>query len=330
MFNDGSCSECILAESIRQGIPILNHSLFINTATRKRLLVKVDAAPLVGTDGEITGGVQVFRHVPSVQRKKVRQDAVVSTVHDQTPLVDIQTFGSFCLKMNGKPLYDRFWKGRRSKELLKAIIALGGTKVSMEKLSLLLWPDSDGDRALNNLKMALSRLRRIGGDECSVPSNWLAVKHQRVSLVRSVCRVDALEFVRKLEKSNDLESVQSLRHALALYTNDFLPQDETPWTTPFQDHLRTLFIEGVLQLASLKDVEDDVVLAFLEQARHSDPLHEGVYACLMEHYIQVGFPAIALDIFHKAEKNIYLRTGISPGTVLQSLAKRAKNIGLLH
>lgn len=330
VFNGGSCTECILGESIEQGIPIVNRSLFMTTAQGKQILVNINTTPLMGTDGEITGGVQVFRHVPNAQERKGIPGSVAPLAEAQAPAVNIQTFGSFCLKMNGEPLYDRFWKGRRSKELLKAIIAFGGTKVSMEKLSLLLWPDSDGDRALNNLKMALSRLRRIGGDECSVPSNWLAVKHQRVSLVRSVCRVDALEFGRKLEKSNDLESVQSLQHALTLYTNDFLPQDETPWITSFRDHLRTLFIEGVLHFASLKDAEDDIVLAFLEQARHSDPLHEGVYACLMEHYIQVGFPAIALDVFHKAEKSIYLRAGISPGAVLQSLAKRAKKIGLFH
>jgi PAS domain S-box-containing protein len=319
VFNAGSCNE-----SIKQGISIVNRSLFITTALGKRILVKTKTTPLVGTDGEIIGGVQVFRHVSSVRGRRVILDSVVPLAHGQAPTVNIQTFGGFCLKMNGQSLYDRLWKGRRSKELLKAIIALGGVKVSMEKLSSLLWPDSDGDHALNNLKMALSRLRRIGGDEYSVPSNWLAVKHHRVSLVRSVCRVDALEFGRKLERISDLENRQSLQHVLTLYTNDFLPQDETPWITPFRDHLRTLFIKGVLHFATLKNIEDEVVLVFLEQARHSDPLHEGVYACLMTHYIKAGFPATALDVFHKAEKIIYLRTGISPGAVLQSLARQAK------
>lgn len=314
LFNTGSCDECILAESIRQDKPILNRSLFINTAQGKKILVIIDTTPLLDSNGKIRGGVQLFRQESHVENQKVPRI---------TP-VTIQTLGSFCMKINGQPLYDRLWKGRRSKELLKAIIVLGGTKVSLEKLSSLLWPDSDGDHALNNLKMALSRLRHIGGDECAIPSNWLVVKHHRVSLLRSVCRVDALEFGKKLESVSATENRQLLQQTLALYDSDFLPQDEAPWISPFRDHLRTLFIEGVLHLAALNTTEDDLILAFLEQARHSDPLHEGVYACLMEHYIEAGFPATALDIFHKAEKNISLRAGISPGAVLQSLANRAK------
>jgi PAS domain S-box-containing protein len=323
VFNGGSCGDCILAESIRLGRPIIDKTLYISTAQGKRLLVKINTTPLVGSDGKITGGVQVFRHISDTKGEKVILDSVATLPHNTLPAVSIQTLGVFCLKINGQPLYDRVWKGRRSKELLKTIIALGGTKVSMEKLSSLLWPDSDGDRALNNLKMALSRLRRIGGDEYAMPSNWLAVKQQQVSLVRSVCRVDALEFGRKLEEIDDMDNEQSLRRVLTLYTNDFLPQDETPWINPFRDHLRTLFVKGVLHFASLKGTEDEVLLALLEQARHSAPLHEGVYSCLMKHYLKAGFPATALHIYHKAEKIISLRTGIAPGVVLQSLARKA-------
>lgn len=327
VFNDGRCHQCILSESIRQQKPMANHSLFINTAHGKRILVTISTTPLVDADGRISGGVQVFRHVSGVHGQEI---VIPAMNHSQPAEVEIQTLGSFCLKMNGQPLYDRLWKGRRSKELLKAIIALGGSKVSMEKLSSLLWPDSDGDRALNNLKMALSRLRRIGGDEFTIPSNWLVVKHQRVSLVRSVCRVDALEFGRKLEKIHTIGCEQSLQQVLVLYTSDFLPQDETPWITPFRDHLRTLFVEGVLHFSSLKNREDEVVLTFLEQARHLAPLNEHVYARLMEHYLKAGFPATALDVFQKAEKIISLQAGIAPGIVLQSLARQARKSGLIH
>jgi len=325
VFSNNGCHQCILSESIRQCKPIVKQSLFINTAHEKRILVTISATPLVDGDGNISGGVQVFRHVPVIHGQEIVSSFDLTLDDGQPVEVEIQTLGSFCLKMNGRPLYDRLWKGRRSKELLKAIIALGGSKVSMEKLSLLLWPDSDGDRAFNNLKMALSRLRRIGGEEFPILSSWLVVKHQRVSLVRSVCRVDALEFGRKLEKIRNSESEQLLQQALVLYTNDFLPQDETPWINNFRDHMRTLFVEGVLHFSSLKYREVEASLAFLEQARHLAPLNENVYARLMEHYLKAGFPATALDVFYKAEKIIFLQAGIAPGGVLQSLARQAQN-----
>lgn len=328
VFKACGCDDCILAESIRRGKPLVSHSRFITTAQGKRLLVNINATPLVGGDGKISGGVQVFHLVSSAEDQDVIPDAVSTSVRGPEPIVNIQTFGSFCLKVNGRPLFDRLWKGRRSKVLLKAIIALGGSKVSMEKLAMVLWPDSDGDRAMNNLKMALSRLRRIGGDEFSIPPNWLVVKHRRVSLVRSMCWVDALEFARELRHINNFDGAQSLQHVLALYSNDFLPQDETPWIYPFREHLRKLFLEGALHFATLQNADSEVVQAFLEQARHVDPLNEAVYACLMKHYIEAGFPATALDIYHKAEKNIFLQTRIAPGKVLQSLAEQAKKASI--
>ncbi len=241
------------------------------------------------------------------------------------PPVTIQAFGNFHLTINHRRIYDRQWKGRRLKQLLKAVIALGGTKVSLDRLSYLLWPDSDGDRALNCLKMALSRLRRIGGDDYPAPSNWLVVKHRRISLVQSVCKVDALEFLRQTQEIANSESVKSLQQTLALYKNDFLPNDEEPWVCAFRDHLRKLFVEGVLHLASLENTDKETLITLLEQASHSDPLHEGVYACLMEQYMKAGAPAYALDIFHKAEKAISLQTGLQPGAPLQSLAVQAKH-----
>ena len=75
--------------------------------------------------------------------------------------------------------------------LLLALIGEGGYKVPAERLSDLLWPDSDGDQAAQNLKVALHRLRRLGCAPDEAPVNWIHVKHGHVSLARSLCWVDA-------------------------------------------------------------------------------------------------------------------------------------------
>lgn len=105
--------------------------------------------------------------------------------------VRIHTLGEFRVEIKGRRLYDRDWKGQRTKSLLLALIGEGGYKVPAERLSDLLWPDSDGDQAAQNLKVALHRLRRLGcaPDEAAV--NWVHVKHGHVSLSRSLCWVDA-------------------------------------------------------------------------------------------------------------------------------------------
>ncbi len=105
--------------------------------------------------------------------------------------VCIHTQGEFVVEIRGRRLYDRDWKGQRTKSLLQALIHAGGYKVPAERLSDLLWPDSDGDQAAQNLKVALHRLRRLGCAPDEVPVNWIHVKHGQVSLARSLCWVDA-------------------------------------------------------------------------------------------------------------------------------------------
>ncbi len=104
--------------------------------------------------------------------------------------VRIHTLGEFVVEIRGRRLYDRDWKGQRTKSLLLALIHEGGYKVPAERLSDLLWPDSDGDQAQQNLKVALHRLRRLGCAPGEAPVNWIHVRHGQVSLARSLCWVD--------------------------------------------------------------------------------------------------------------------------------------------
>ena len=115
------------------------------------------------------------------------------------PHVRIHTQGEFIVEIKGRRLYDRDWKGQRTRSLLLALIGEGGYKVPVERLSDLLWPDSDGDQALQNLKVALHRLRRLGCAQDEAPVNWIHVKHGRVSLARSLCWVDVHQSVTDLE-----------------------------------------------------------------------------------------------------------------------------------
>ena len=109
------------------------------------------------------------------------------------PRVRVQTLGEFIVEIDGRRIYDRDWKGQRTRMLLVALICEGGQKVPASRLADMLWPDAEGDKALQNLKVALHRLRRLGCREGDEPVNWVHVKQGRVSLVRGLCWVDVLE-----------------------------------------------------------------------------------------------------------------------------------------
>ncbi len=116
---------------------------------------------------------------------------------------------------------------------------------------------------------------------------------------------------------------------MSLYTGDFLPQDEAGWIIRHRDQLRTLYVKGVLDFCAhcLQRQEYENAFPFLEQARQSDPLHEGIYACLMQIYLRMGYPAKALGIFQHAREVLAAELGIAPGTTLLVLARQAKQQG---
>ena len=169
--------------------------------------------------------------------------------------VRIRTLGDFVVEIKGVPIYDRDWKGVRTKSLLIALICEGGQKVPAERLADLLWPDSDGAQAMQNLKVALHRLRRLGSRGEAAPLNWVHVKHGLVSLPKSLCQVDAHEFLAEASRAGPNEPGR----ALELYRGDFLPASgNQPYVEAYRCHLKGVF--GKLQKRAPQPLKTPAVL----------------------------------------------------------------------
>jgi LuxR family transcriptional regulator, maltose regulon positive regulatory protein len=87
-----------------------------------------------------------------------------------------------------------------------------------------MWPDAEGDAALNAFKTTLSRLRKVGSPE-GEDGEWITVHHKKISLNMELCRVDCCCFVGDLAAGVGEESVEKLAKALDMYADDFLPDD---------------------------------------------------------------------------------------------------------
>lgn len=159
--------------------------------------------------------------------------------------VQITTFGELCVEINGRRLYDRDWHGTRTKTLLKALIVLGGYKVSAERLCDMLWPDADGDVARNNLKVALWRLRHLGCKKGEKPCPWVAIQHGMVSLVSGLCRVDCIEFELNTKAALLTKDTVRLNEALTPGTGVFLALDDSePWIIQHREYLTLLYLHN--------------------------------------------------------------------------------------
>lgn len=74
--------------------------------------------------------------------------------------VRICTFGALEIQVQGEDADDARARGRRTRELLGLVIALGPRPVMQTRLSDELWPDADGDATRARLDTTLLRIRR--------------------------------------------------------------------------------------------------------------------------------------------------------------------------
>ncbi len=155
--------------------------------------------------------------------------------------VVVRTFGSFQLFVDGAPI--RF--GRKSPqkllELLQAMVVLGGADLPEEKLSDMLWPDSEGDAARHALETDVYRLRKLLGN-----SELLTQRGRRLSLDRRRCWVDAWALEAALQRARALppvpdaieELVQMTSAALEIYQGPFLHADERRWAQGYSERIQ--------------------------------------------------------------------------------------------
>jgi len=127
---------------------------------------------------------------------------------------------------------------RRPLELLKALIAYGGTQVSESRLTDALWPRVDGDSAHRSFTSALHRLRKLLGEDRAV-----LLHEGRLSLDRRYFWVDAWEFeelAAQVEAAADPGSVEQLaERMLALYRGPFMADDvDAAWVLQARERMR--------------------------------------------------------------------------------------------
>jgi len=102
--------------------------------------------------------------------------------------LEIFTLGRFQIVRQGKAYTSNGKAQTRPLELLKLIVALDG-KIRSTLASDTLWPETDGAKAANVLKITLNRLRKIIGKETIQQSaGWLTMD-------RTKCWVDKWEVV---------------------------------------------------------------------------------------------------------------------------------------
>lgn len=240
------------------------------------------------------------------------------------PWIEITTLGRFALRVGGRWMPEGSWRGRRSKTLLKALIALGGREVPIERLCDVLWPDADGAQARQNLKVALWRLRRLDGSLGGNVPRWIFSRHAAVSLDSRLCRVDAMDLANPDPTLGG--AGQDAWARLNRYEGDFLPDDDVPPVLAARDRIRREFVAATL--ATAQAVAEGVgsvplsCLTCLARVTAMQPAGESAHELLMTLYLRSGRISDAMVVYLRAERMLKEHLGVDPGPGLMALREK--------
>ncbi len=237
--------------------------------------------------------------------------------------VRVYTFGRFGILRDGRPLTFSRKAQKRPLALLKALIAFGGRAVREEQIADAVWPEAEGDMAIQSMSVALRRLRQLLGHEETVQR-----REGILGLDPRYCWVDAFSFERLLGKAPpQVETgrgdgaAEREEKALALYRGPFLAEDAgRSWTVSMRERLRSRYLSTVGRLGAhwVRSGKWEKARVCYQRGIDVDILAEEFYQSLMRCYLEDGRKAEALSVYDRLE-NTLSSLGVEPSPKTRDL-----------
>lgn len=172
----------------------------------------------------------------------------------------IRSLGGFEVLRNGNPVVPAEWQSKKSRDLLKLLVARRGKPIHRESIIDILWPGMGSPGADNRLSVALSRARTILDPRKQLPpDHYIRGSEDALWLHVQALDIDVLQFLelattglRALRGGDADQAADTLRRAFDLYGGDFLEdQLYDQWTMPIREEARAAFIGVALALGKV-------------------------------------------------------------------------------
>ncbi|GAB6193527.1 hypothetical protein JCM39068_32780 [Desulfocastanea catecholica] len=243
------------------------------------------------------------------------------TVSDLWPWpVRIYTLGRFAIHCHDKPLQGRSKPQRKPLELLTFVICGGEKSVFRAAVAARLWPDTDGDRAVQNLNTTLHRLRKLlGSDKAVVLSNGQLILNSRF------CWIDARHFA-WLAQQIDIPPAspakkEYLARALQMYRGPYMTgYEHMPVATSYREQLEKLWHHTLAAAVPLFVETTSAHRNVLEKALAVDDTAASVLPLFVSSFCNKGRSAEACAIIRRCEA-LLLEQGISFGSKTQAFLR---------
>jgi len=246
--------------------------------------------------------------------------------------IRIQTLGGFALKLDGVPVRSARKAQKKPLELLKVLVSGGGHEVNAAAIAEMLWPEAEGDAALDALEVTLRRLRKLlGRDEA------IKLQEGRLALNEGLCWVDTRAFECAHQRTDavlidggakvtDAELESLAQRLLSLYPGHFLAgDDENSWLLACRQRLASLIFRDLSAIGRLWEDRGAPEKAELIYRRgvELDAVSEMLYRRLMSVQTRRGDRAGALATYLRCRRMLRMTLGVEPSTETEAAHRAA-------
>jgi len=268
-------------------------------------------------------GIEVDYVRELIRRNRLAPDPANPDLEQWPWPVKVYTLGRFGLLVDDRPVESGRKVQQKPLALLKTLVALGGRDVPEGRLAELLWPEADGDLAHHSFAVALSRLRKLLGNE-----EAMVLKEGRLSLSNRHCWVDVWAFERFLgqaekarKEGKGTEVIRLFEKVLSLYTGPFLQSEEMSCAASPREKLRSEFLRAVAHLGQCYEDGDrwEEAVSCYGKGIEADDLAEELYRRLMVCHIRRGREAEALSVYRRCRKTLSSVLGVGPSAETRAI-----------
>jgi ATP/maltotriose-dependent transcriptional regulator MalT/DNA-binding SARP family transcriptional activator len=229
------------------------------------------------------------------------------------PPASIQALGGFQVLREGCAMAISEWQSKKSRELLKILVARRGQPLHRERLTDLLWPEEDPGQVGSRLSVALSRIRAALDPTHRFPADhYVAGGEDSVALSIELLDIDVERFLKLAEKGLGLlregragDAIPILQAAESIYAGDFLEEDAyEDWALSLREQARALYIAVTRGLAeaAAETGDRDTAVRFYLRALERDAYDEEAH---------LGLVSVAAAAGHHGEARRYYRAYVA-------------------
>jgi DNA-binding SARP family transcriptional activator len=223
----------------------------------------------------------------------------------------IRLLGDFSVSVGDRTIPGDEWRLRRAAQLVKMLALTPGHQLPREKFIEAVWPGSEPDQGMINVRKSAFHARRVLGIEDGVTLDEGMVRLAPGHIIST----DVDSFTEAANLAIGAGSTAACRDAVALYAGDLLPSDlYSEWCMAERDHLRSLFLD-VLAGGQLWG-----------RLVREEPTHERAHRGIMRAQLAAGDRAAAIRQFEQLRTSLRDELGVSPEPETVALYEQVLNM----